>query len=104
MVLLEFSMSPLEKGPSVGQYVARSLEIIDESGLDYRLHAMGTIVEGEIDEVLGVLKKCFDAMASDCERITCSAKLDYRRGHSGRLASKVTSVEAKLGRRLKTAE
>ena len=101
MVLLEFSMAPLEKGASVGEYVARSLTIVDESGLDYRLHAMGTIVEGEIDEVLGVLKKCFEAMSADCERITCTAKLDYRRGYAGRLESKVKSVEEKLGRKLK---
>lgn len=104
MVLLEFSMAPLEKGTSVGEYVARSLKIIDESGLDYRLHAMGTIIEGEIDDVLDVLKKCFDAMAADCERITCTAKLDYRRGHSGRLKAKVTSVEEKLGRPLRKVE
>jgi len=104
MVLLEFSMSPLEKGASVGEYVARSLKIIDESGLDYRLHAMGTIVEGEIDEVLGVLKRCLAAMAADCERITCTAKLDYRKGYSGRLNTKVASVEEKLGRPLKKVE
>jgi uncharacterized protein (TIGR00106 family) len=104
MVLLEFSMAPLEKGASVGGYVARSLKIIDESGLDYRLHAMGTILEGEIDDVLGVLKKCLEAMAADCERITCTVKLDYRRGYSGRLNAKVASVEQKLGRRLKKAE
>ena len=104
MVLLEFSMAPLEKGSSVGEYVARSLKIIDESGLDYRLHAMGTILEGEIDDVLGVLKKCFQAMAEDCERITCSAKLDYRRGHSGRLHAKVASVEEKIGRPLKKVD
>jgi uncharacterized protein (TIGR00106 family) len=104
MVLLEFSMSPLEKGPSVGDYVARSLKIIDASGLDYRLHAMGTIVEGEIDEVLGVLKQCLAAMAADCERVTCTAKLDYRRGHAGRLKAKVASVEEKLGRELKKVE
>ena len=104
MVLLEFSMAPLEKGASVGDYVARSLKIIDESGLDYRLHAMGTILEGEIDDVLGVLKKCFQAMATDCERITCTAKLDYRRGHSGRLKAKVASVEEKIGRPLKKVE
>jgi uncharacterized protein (TIGR00106 family) len=104
MVLLEFSMSPLEQGPSVGEYVSRSLQIIDESGLDYRLHAMGTIVEGEIDDVLGVLRKCFEAMAADCERITCTAKLDFRRGYQGRLETKVASVEQKLGRKLKTAE
>jgi len=58
MVLLEFSMTPLGKGESVGQYVARSLEIIDASGLDYRLHAMGTVIEGEIDQVLGLLQQC----------------------------------------------
>ncbi len=104
MVLLEFSMAPLEKGASVGQYVARSLKIIDESGLDYRLHAMGTIVEGEIDQVLGVLQRCLEAMASDCERITCTAKLDYRQGYSGRLTSKVSSVEEKLGHSLKKVD
>jgi uncharacterized protein (TIGR00106 family) len=104
MVLLEFSMSPLEKGPSVGEYVARSLKIIDESGLDYRLHAMGTIVEGELDEVLGVLKQCLAAMTVDCERVTCTAKLDYRRGHAGRLKAKVASVEDKLGRVLKKVD
>jgi uncharacterized protein (TIGR00106 family) len=104
MVLLEFSMAPLEKGASVGEYVARSLKIIADSGLDYRLHAMGTIVEGEIDDVLGVLKRCLEAMAVDCDRITCSAKLDYRRGSSGRLNTKVTSVEEKLGRPLKKVE
>ena len=104
MVLLEFSMAPLEKGESVGEYVARSLKIIDASGLDYRLHAMGTIVEGEIDEVLGVLKRCLDAMAVDCDRITCTAKLDYRRGHRGRLETKVSSVEQQLGKKLKTIE
>ena len=102
MYLLEFSMSPLQKGESVSRYVARSLEIIDASGLDYRLHAMGTIVEGELDELLDVLKKCFAAMAEDCDRITCTAKFDYRRGYQGRLESKVASVERKLGRDLKT--
>ena len=101
MVLLEFSIAPLEKGASVSHYVARSLEIIDASGLDYRLHAMGTIVEGELDQVLDLLRACMEAMASDCDRITCTAKMDYRRGYSGRLATKVESVEAKLSKNLK---
>ena len=101
MVLLEFSMSPLNRGESVSEYVARSLEIIEASGLDYQLHAMGTIVEGEIDQVLAVMKQCLEAMAVDCDRVSCTAKLDYRRGHSGRLRAKVASVEEKLGRPLK---
>ena len=102
MYLMEFSMSPLHKGESVSAYVARSLDIIDASGLDYRLHAMGTIVEGELDQLTDLLKKCFDAMAADCDRITCSAKFDYRQGAQGRLDSKVASVKEKLERDLKT--
>ena len=101
MYLLEFSMSPLSKGESVSEYVARSLDIIDRSGLDYRLHAMGTIVEGELDDLMALLKKCFEAMGEDCPRITCTAKFDYRKGHSGRLDAKVQSVKEKLGRELK---
>jgi uncharacterized protein (TIGR00106 family) len=101
MVLLEFSMFPLGKGESLTPYVARSLEIIDHSGLDYRLHAMGTEIEGELEEVLDVMKQCVQAMAVDCDRIACTAKLDYRKGPGGRLASKVKNVEDKLGRALK---
>jgi uncharacterized protein (TIGR00106 family) len=99
---MEFSISPMDKGQSVSAYVARSLEIVEASGLDYRLHAMGTIVEGELHEVLAVLKQCFEAIAADCDRVMCTAKLDYRRGHKGRLEAKVRSVEEKLGRKLNT--
>ena len=104
MVLLEFSMSPLGKGESVGKYVARSLDIIDKSGLDYRLHAMGTVLEGDWDEVFGVVKRCFEAMRKDCTRISVAIKVDYRRGRKGRLQSKVASVEKKLGRKLKSVQ
>ena len=54
MVLLEFSMSPLDKGESLSQYVARSLDIIDRSGVPYQLTPMGTILEGEWDDVMAV--------------------------------------------------
>jgi len=101
MVLLEFSMYPLGRGESLSKYVARSLEIIDKSGLDYQCHAMGTVIEGEYDEVMDVVRKCFERMSEDCDRVECVVKLDYRRGQSGRLAGKVASVEDKLGRSVK---
>lgn len=104
MVLLEFSMTPLGKGESVGDYVARSLDIVEASGLDYRLHAMGTVLEGEWDEVFAVVRECYEAMSRDCDRVTVSIKVDARKGASGRLVSKVESVEQQLGRRLKTTE
>ncbi len=98
MVLLEFSMFPLDKGESLSRYVARSLDIIDQSGLDYRCHAMGTTLEGEFGQVIDVVRQCFERMAEDCDRIECSVKIDYRKGHPGRLDSKIASVEQKLGR------
>ena len=83
MALLEFSITPLGMGESVGQYVARCIDIIDKSGLDYRLHAMGTVVEGDVGPLLDLLKRCVEALAVDCDRISVSAKLDYRKGHPG---------------------
>lgn len=102
MTLMEFSIFPLDKGASLSSYVARCLDIIDSSGLDYRLHAMGTIVEGELPQLLALLEKCFAALQSDCDRVTCTAKFDYRQGDAARLESKQQSVEEKLGRSLRT--
>ena len=102
MVLLEFSMTPLDKGASVGAYVARSLDIVDKSGLPYQLTAMGTIVEGEWQEVMAVVTACFEAMRVDCDRISTQVRIDYRTGSGGRLKSKVESVQRRLGRQLPT--
>ena len=102
MVLLEFSMSPLGKGESVGKYVSRSLKVIDESGIDYRLNPMGTVLEGNWDEVLEVVRRCFFKMKKDCNRISCTIKVDYRKSKKGRLSSKMASVERRVGRKLKT--
>jgi uncharacterized protein (TIGR00106 family) len=101
MVLLEFSVTPLGAGESVSQYVARCVDIVDQSGLAYELHAMGTIVEGELEQVVDLLRRCIEAVARDNPRVSCTAKIDYRQGASGRLTSKVQSVEAKLGRALR---
>ena len=98
MVLLEMSITPLGKGASVSPYVAECVELVEQSGLDYELHSMGTIVEGELDQVLDLMRRCIERVASHSERVSCSAKLDLRQGASGRLKSKVESVEQKLGR------
>src|SRR5271165_1512099 len=102
MVLLDFSMSPLGKGESVAPYVARCLEIVAASGLDYRLHSMGTTLEGDWDQVFAVVRRCFEALQADCQRISVAIKVDYRAGPAGRLVSKVTQVEELVGRPLKT--
>jgi uncharacterized protein (TIGR00106 family) len=104
MVLLEFSMTPLGEGESVSRYVTRSLDIVDKSGLDYEFHSMGTVIEGEWDEVMGVVKQCFEAMRADCSRISVSVKIDYRKDRRGRIRGKVERVEDRLGRTLQKGE
>jgi uncharacterized protein (TIGR00106 family) len=81
--------------------VSRSLDIVDKSGVDYRLNPMGTVLEGDWDEVFAVVKKCYERMKKDCGRISCSIKVDYRKGPKGRLSGKVASVESRLKRKLK---
>jgi uncharacterized protein (TIGR00106 family) len=102
MILLEFSMTPLMKGDSVSQYVARSLDIIDKSGLPYQLTPMGTILEGEWNEVMAVVTACFERMRQDCDRVSTQIRVDYRAGPGGRIKAKVDSIEQKLGRKLAT--
>lgn len=102
MVLLEFSMSPFGKGESLSPFVARSLDIIDKSGLPYQLTPMGTILEGEWEEVMAVVGACYTAMRTDCERISAQIKIDYRAGDQRRMQTKVAAVEARVGRKLAT--
>lgn len=91
----------MDKGESVGAYVAKILKVIDESGLDYRLNSMGTVIEGEWDDVMRVVSRCFSTLKQECSRISISIKADYRKGHRGRLQSKIEDVEKKLGKTLK---
>lgn len=102
MVLAEFSIWPMDKGESVGAHVAGALDVVDRSGVPYRLGPMGTCLEGSWEEVMGVIGECFKKMSADCGRISCAIKIDYRKGHTGRLEGKVASVEKRVGRKLKT--
>lgn len=102
MVLLEFAMAPHGEGESLGAQVARILDVIDRSGIAYQLTPMGTILEGEWDEVMAVVTACFRTLQADCRRISLNLKMDYRAGPESRLRSKIAKVEQHLGRKLKT--
>jgi len=102
MTLAEFSISPMDKGPSIAAYVARCLDLVDRSGLPYRLNPMGTVVEGPFDEVMALIARCHKAVAADCERVSTIIKIDDRKGAVNQLERKVERVEAILGRKLRT--
>jgi uncharacterized protein (TIGR00106 family) len=95
-VLIHFSMFPTDKGTSVSPYVAKSVRIIRDSGLPYKLGPMSTAVEGEWDEVMTVVERCFMELKKDCSRIYMTLQADYREGAVNRIEGKVKSVEEKL--------
>src|SRR2546425_7705670 len=101
-MLAEFSISPIGKGTSVSDYVARCLDLVDKSGLDYRMNAMGTVVEGPFDEVLALIARCHKAVEKDCDRVSTIVKIDDRKGAARQIEGKVRRVEEALGRKLRT--
>lgn len=102
MTIAEFSVTPIGKGVSVGEYIARCLELVDKSGLPYKLNPMGTVVEGPFDDVLDLIARCHQAVMSDCERVSTIIKIDDRKGVEGGLEAKIADVERRLGRKLRT--
>jgi len=85
----------------LAKYVARALEIVDKSGLPYKFTPMGTIVEGEWNEVLELIRRCHQAVGEVAPRVITRIVIDDRRGRTGLIESKVRSVEREVGRELK---
>jgi len=100
-MLAFFSIAPTGADDHLSEYVAQMLDLIDQSGLDYRFGSMGTTVEGDWDEVLALIGRCHKLMAEQAPRVSTSIKIDDQVGRSGRLAGKVEAVEKKLGRELR---
>ena len=96
-MVVNFSIVPLDKGISLSAYVAHTVEVIENSALKYHVHAMGTLVEGEWDEVLGVIKRCHERMRSESDRVITTITVDDRQGATNRLEGKKKSVEKILG-------
>jgi uncharacterized protein (TIGR00106 family) len=97
-MLAELSVAPMDKGAEgLSVYVAEAIRIIHESGLDYEIHAMGTLIEGPSDKVFEVIRRCHEAVAEKSERVVTSIKIDDRKGRRGAIRGKVKSVEEKLG-------
>jgi uncharacterized protein (TIGR00106 family) len=95
-VIIDFAIFPMDKGESLSPYVARAIKVINESGLPHTLHPMGSCIEGEWEEVMAVVNRCFEALKPDCDRININFKADYRKSEPGRMARKIESVESKL--------
>jgi len=100
-MLIEFSTYPVSAGESLSSAVSEVIDIIDKSGLPYECHAMGTLVEGDWDELMDLVKKCHFILSGRFDRVTTRIIVDDRKNAKGRIRGKIDSIERHLGRSVK---
>lgn len=99
MAVVEVSITPLGTAtPSVSKYVAGCLQIVRESGLRHQLTPMGTVIEGNLDDILAVIRRMHEApFRAGAQRVSTLIKIDDRRDREGHsMAGKIRSVEEKM--------
>ena len=95
-MLVAFSVTPIGTGEAVGEAVAEAVRVVRESGLPNQTDAMFTIIEGDWDETMAVVKRAVDAVAARAPRVSLVLKADVRPGVTGALTAKVEAVERYL--------
>jgi uncharacterized protein (TIGR00106 family) len=96
-VIMDLCVIPMGVGVSVSEYVVACHQILDEAGLKTQLHAYGTNIEGEWDEVMAAVKACHKKVhGMGAPRITTTIKMGTRVDRSQTMEEKVTSVVNKM--------
>lgn len=98
MAIMAISVSPIGTGSTgVGDFVADALRVIDRSGLRYELNAMHTVVEGDLDRLLGLVSEIHAVLfAKGAKRLSTVIKIDDRRDVASTMDAKVQSVRARV--------
>ena len=104
MLLAELEIIPIgTQGPSLSAQLTEVAKLIDRSGLDYRVGPMGTIVEGDWDRVMTLVKQCHQAVLASTSRVMTTIRIDERKDQPapGRITRKVQSLETRVGKPLR---
>ena len=97
-VTVDLSVVPIGVGVSLSPYVTACERVLQEAGLTHTLHAFGTNVEGEWDEVFAAVKRCHEVVHEmGAPRVTASLRIGTRVDKAQSLGDKVRSVQQKLG-------
>jgi len=96
-VMIDLCIVPLGVGVSLSSYIAACEKLLSEAGLKTALHAYGTNVEGEWDEVFAAVKRCHETVhAMGAPRVTTTIKVGTRTDRAQTMADKIRSVQEKL--------
>lgn len=96
-VIAEFTVIPIGAGVSLSKYVAACERVLAQTGLHYELHANGTNLEGDWDEVMQAIKTCHQTLHNmGIPRISTLVKIGTRTDRPQSMDEKTASVRAKL--------
>ncbi|WP_420599999.1 MTH1187 family thiamine-binding protein [Neptuniibacter sp.] len=96
-VMIDICIVPLGVGVSVSEYVTACQKVLQKSGLEHQMHAYGTNVEGEWDEVMAAVKRCHEIVHEmGAPRITTSMRLGTRTDREQTMDDKIQSVKSRL--------
>lgn len=96
-VIMDLCLVPLGVGVSLSEYVAACQRVLAKADVQTQLHAYGTNIEGEWDEVMAAVKLCHEEIHRlGAPRITTTIKMGTRTDRNQTIADKVDSVLAKL--------
>jgi uncharacterized protein (TIGR00106 family) len=96
-VIVDLCVVPLGVGVSVSAYVTACEHVLADAGLTTQLHAYGTNIEGEWDDVFAAIKRCHEVVhAMGAPRISTTLKLGTRTDREQTMEDKVASVRDKL--------
>ncbi len=96
-VIAELSIIPVGVGVSFSKYIAECENILQNKGLSTQLHAEGTNIEGEFDEVMDAIKHCVKSIHKlGAPRIITDIRLSTRTDKSETMNDKIHSVENRM--------
>jgi len=101
MALIKISITPVGTGEtSMGQYIAQAVKVLQgEKGIKYELTAMGTIIEGNLDQLLSLGRRMHEAVFADnVKRVETVIEIDDRRDKTPTISGKVEAVRKRLGK------
>lgn len=97
-MLVQVNITPVGSGEHLAESVSKVIEVIAESGMDYQVTAMGTLVEGPADRVWPLVRRCHDLARRDHARVVTEIRIDDRKLPDRELHRDVRRVEEILGR------
>ena len=98
MAMMEISVVPIgTDSPALSEHITRAVRAAKESGLKYELNPMGTVIEGDLDDLFRVARLMHEATFSDkVRRVVTTIKIDDRRDRHMTAEQKIKAVMEKL--------